>query len=98
MSSKPRYLSSGKDDLVWQKLEDESDAWYESVCTSETYRAVGRFMLKYKDAKAELMHTAVRGGYNVVYRLEFQDGTSLIMRVPIKGITIPIGYAATASC
>ena len=39
----------GKDDLIWQKLEDDSDAWYESVRTPETCREVGSFMLKYNE-------------------------------------------------
>ena len=94
MPPKPRYLFSEKDDLIWQKLEDDSDAWYESVRTSETYREVGRFILKYKEdgVKADRMHTVVKGGYNVIYRLEFQDGTSLVMRVPIKGIDLSISF------
>lgn len=86
MPPKPRFLCSEKDDLTWQKLEEDSDAWYETIRTTDKCREVGNFMLKYKNAKPELMHTVVRGGYNVVYRLEFEDGTSLIMRVPIKGI------------
>jgi hypothetical protein len=91
MPSKPRYLCAQKDDLIWQKLEEDSDTRYASICTSETYRKVGNFILKYKDVKPESMHKAVRGGYNVVYRLEFEDKTPLIMRVPIKGI-IPRPY------
>jgi hypothetical protein len=86
MPPKPRFLCSEKDDLIWQKLEEDSDAWYETIRTTEKFREVRKFMLKYKDAKPELMHTVVRGGYNVVYRLEFEDGTSLIMRVSIEGI------------
>lgn len=88
MPGKARFLVAEKDDLVWQKLEEDSDAWYASIRTSEMCRGVGNFMMKYKDAKPELMHTVVRGGFNVVYRLDFKDGTSLVMRVPIKG-TIP---------
>ncbi len=91
MPSKPRYLCAQKDDLIWRRLEEDSDAWYTSICTSETYRKVGNFILKYKDVKPESMHKAVRGGYNVVYRLEFGGSTSLVMRVPIKGI-IPRPY------
>lgn len=85
MPSKYRYFSSERDDLIWGKLEEDSDSSCKSLCTSETYRKVGKFMRQYKDAKPERVHTAIRGGYNVVYRLEFDDGTSLIMRVPIKG-------------
>ena len=38
-----------------------------------------------KNGKPKKMHPVIKGGYNLVYRLEFEDGTSLIMRVPIKG-------------
>ena len=99
MPGKARFLCSEKDDLVWQKLEEDSDAWYESIRTSETCREVGRFMLKYKEdgAKPELMHAVVKGGYNVIYRLEFEDETSLIMRIPIKGIYLFLSYTSRTS-
>ena len=48
MPSKSRYLCAQKDDLIWQKLEEGSDA---SICTSEAYRKVSNFILKYKDVK-----------------------------------------------
>lgn len=97
MPGKARFLVAEKDDFVWQKLEEDSDAWYASVRTSETCRMVGNFMSKYKDAKPELMHTVIRGGYNVVYRLEFEDGTSLVIRIPIKGIIPGLQYPPRGS-
>jgi hypothetical protein len=75
-----------KDDLVWEKLDEAYDDWNASIRTNETYRAVGNLILKYKPGSAELMHIAVKGGYNVIYRLEYKDGSSAIMRIPIKGI------------
>lgn len=74
-----------RDDLVWQKLDEDTEEWDKSIRTTEVYRAVGKFILEYKDGQPELMHPAVRGGYNTVYRLEYKDGSSAIMRVPIKG-------------
>ncbi|XXH01671.1 hypothetical protein Hte_008031 [Hypoxylon texense] len=32
------------------------------------------------------MHPVIKGGYNIVYRLEYKDGTSAIMRIPIKDV------------
>ncbi|KAI0537348.1 phosphotransferase family protein [Xylaria digitata] len=84
MPPKPRFLCMDKDDLVWQKLDEAVDEWDISIRTKETYRAVGNLILKYKEGQAELMHPAVKGGYNVVYRLEYKDGTSAVMRVPIR--------------
>ncbi|KAI1429747.1 phosphotransferase family protein [Xylaria sp. FL1777] len=86
MPPKRRYLVMDKDDLVWQKLDEAVDEWDISIRTNEMYRAVAKLILKYKEGQAELMHSAVRGGYNVVYRLEYKDGSSVVMRIPIKGI------------
>jgi hypothetical protein len=85
MTSKPRYLSMGKDDLIWEALEKEADDWVASARTKEIYRAVGNLILKYKEGQAEVMHPAIKGGYNVIYRLEYKDASSVIMRVPIHG-------------
>ncbi|PNY28462.1 Uncharacterized protein TCAP_01618 [Tolypocladium capitatum] len=81
-----RFHRMQKDDLVWEKLEKDTDQWEESIRTREVYDAVGNFILKYKQAPAEAMHVAIRGGYNTVYRLEYKDGSSVIMRVPIKDV------------
>lgn len=85
MPAKARFLCMERDDLVWQKLDEDTDQWDKSIRTNEVYRSVGNFILKYKDAPPELMHLPVRGAYNTVYRLEYKDGSSVIMRVPIKG-------------
>ncbi|KAI0380691.1 phosphotransferase family protein [Hypomontagnella monticulosa] len=86
MPSKPRFLCMAKDDAIWQKLEEDVDEWEKSIRTKKIYREVGNFILKYKDGPADLMHAAVKGGYNVIYRLEYKDGSSVIMRIPIKGV------------
>lgn len=86
MPSKPRFLCMDKDDLAWQKLDEDTERWEASIRTNEVYRAVGKLILEYKDGLPELMHSAVKGGYNIVYRLEYKDGSSAIMRIPINGI------------
>ncbi|KAH8729212.1 phosphotransferase family protein [Ilyonectria robusta] len=75
-----------RDDLVWQKLDEDTDQWDKSIRTKEVYRSVGNFILKYKDGPPEQMHLPVRGAYNTIYRLEYKDGSSVIMRIPIKGV------------
>ncbi|KID99302.1 phosphotransferase family protein, partial [Metarhizium majus ARSEF 297] len=32
------------------------------------------------------MHAVIKGGYNVIYGLEYSDGSSVILRIPIKGV------------
>lgn len=85
MQSKPRFLLMDKDDLVWQKLDEEAEEWDKLIRREETYRDIGNIILKYRQGKPERMHAVVKGGYNVIYRLEYSDGSSVILRTPIKG-------------
>lgn len=94
MPPKPRFLCIDKDDLVWEKLDEATDKWIASIRTNETYRAVGNLILQHKNGQAERMHPAVKGGYNIVYRLEYKDGTSAIMRVPIRGTQYYANYCS----
>lgn len=71
--------------MVWEKLDKDTEQWDRTSRTRDTYQAVGDFIMKYKKGQAEVMHPAVKGGYNDIYRLEYRDGSSAIMRVPIKG-------------
>ncbi|CAK7220435.1 hypothetical protein SCUCBS95973_004154 [Sporothrix curviconia] len=84
MPSKPRRTCADKDDLIWEKLDDRIDEWYKSVRANDIYRAVARFILKYRPGDVEVMHLALKGAYNIAYRLEYKDGSSVIMRIPIK--------------
>jgi hypothetical protein len=86
MPRKPRFLLMDKDNIIWQKPEDDFDEWMESARKTHTYRAVGNFILKHKPGQAEVMHQVIKGGYNVFYRREYKDGTSVVMRVPIPGV------------
>jgi len=97
MPPKLRFHTIDKDDLVWQKLDEEADAWIASICKRETCMDVGHLILKYKEGKAEVMHAAIKGGYNIVYRLEYKDGSSAIMRIPIKGTATATQYHSTGT-
>lgn len=75
-----------KDDLAWEKSDEEVEAWERSLHDSEIYRGIGNLIIKYKPGEAVKLHTPIRGGYNIFYRLEYSDGTSTAMRIPCKGI------------
>ncbi|KAI1136930.1 phosphotransferase family protein [Hypoxylon sp. FL0543] len=86
MPSKIRLPFMDKDDVVWEKLDENTGEWVKSIRSRDVLRAVGNFILKYKEGPAEQMHPVIRGGYNIVYRLEYKDGSSVIMKIPIKGV------------
>lgn len=85
MPPKPRFLCMDKDDVVWRKVDNATDEWDKFIRTNEIYRAVGNLILQYRNGQPEVMHRVVKGGYNIIYRLEYSDGSSAIMRIPIKG-------------
>ncbi|KAK0384725.1 hypothetical protein NLU13_7203 [Sarocladium strictum] len=86
MPPKPRFLCMDKDDVVWRQVDNATDEWDKFIRTNEIYRAVGNLILQYRNGQPEVMHRVVKGGYNIIYRLEYSDGSSAIMRIPIKGI------------
>ncbi len=87
MPSKPRFLCTDKDDIVWQELDEATEMWLLKSSEKETYHAIAELILKYKNGQPEQMYPVIKGGYNIVYRLEYKDGTSAIMRIPIKGVS-----------
>jgi len=85
MAPKFRFPWMVKDDVLWEKLEEATNEWEKSLRKKETYLAVAGFIQKHKDGKGVEMRPVFQGGYNTVYRLVYEDGSSAIMRVPTKG-------------
>ncbi|KAI3321625.1 phosphotransferase family protein [Xylariaceae sp. AK1471] len=86
MAPKPRYVSMSRDDLAWEENDKETETWERSLHKSEIYRAIANLIKKYRPGEAVELHKAIRGGYNIFYRLEYKDGSSAAMRIPSKGI------------
>ncbi|KAI0550520.1 phosphotransferase family protein [Xylaria curta] len=86
MPPKRRYVSMPRDDLAWEENDKEVDEWERSLHKAELYRAIANLIKKYRPGEAVELHTPIRGGYNVFYRLEYKDGSSAAMRIPSKGI------------
>ncbi|KAK2597439.1 hypothetical protein QQS21_005987 [Conoideocrella luteorostrata] len=84
MAPKLRYLHMDKDDLAWEKSDEEVESWERSLRNSGIHRSIGNLIIKYKPGEAVKLHSPIRGGYNVVYRLEYSDGTSAALRIPCK--------------
>jgi len=88
MPPKLRYISAPRDDVAWDKNDNETEAWERTVQKNELLKAIAALILKYRPGEAVEIHRPIRGGYNVCYRLEYKDGSSAAMRVPCKGIRI----------
>lgn len=88
MPPKPRYALMDRDDLAWEKSDEAVEEWERSLNKAEIYRAVGDLIKKHRPGEAVELHSPIRGGYNVFYRLEYKDGSSAAMRIPSKGIVM----------
>lgn len=74
-----------KDDLAWEKSDEEVESWQKSLHDGEIYLGISSLIRKYRPGQAVRLHTPIRGGYNIFYRLEYSDGSSAAMRIPCKG-------------
>ncbi|KAM7210810.1 Protein kinase-like domain containing protein [Rhypophila decipiens] len=88
MPPKPRFLPTPKDDQVLDGRNKAVEEWIKYARSDEVCQRVCNFIisLRCKDGRAKKMHDVIKGGYNLVYRLEYEDGHSVVMRVPIKDL------------
>ncbi|EFY97498.1 aminoglycoside 3'-phosphotransferase/choline kinase domain protein [Metarhizium robertsii] len=86
MAPKPRVVRMERDDLAWEKSDEEVESWERSLHKSDLYYGIASLIQKYKPGDAVELHTPIRGGYNVFYRLEYRDGTSAAMKIPCKAV------------
>lgn len=71
------------DDLAWEQSDARADAWEKAQLNRDSFRAVAKFINQHKPGKAVELHKPIRGGYNVCYRLEYHNGSSVALRIPI---------------
>ncbi|KAM0303906.1 hypothetical protein ACHAPM_003479 [Fusarium culmorum] len=78
MNKKPRHVL-----MPWDDLACRADAWERSQLNADIFHAVTNFINKHRPGKAVELHKPIRGGYNVCYRLDYEDGSSVVLRIPI---------------
>ncbi|KAG4431315.1 hypothetical protein IFR05_013212, partial [Cadophora sp. M221] len=84
MSPKSRFILQSKDALAWGKSDEAFNKWEATIHSKTMYRAVANFILKYRSGEVEELYKPIMGGYNILYRLEYKDGSSVALRVPCK--------------
>jgi hypothetical protein len=88
MPPKRRPVLQDEDDLAWKTTDDAFDSWKATLHDRSTYLAIADFILKYRKGEAIRLHTPIKGGFNILWRLEYKDGSSAALRVPAKGMFI----------
>lgn len=76
-----------RDEQVLDARNQAVQEWLEHARSDEACLKVREFLtgLQCKSGQPKQMHPAIKGGYNLAYRLEYEDGHSILMRIPIKG-------------
>ncbi|RGP75970.1 phosphotransferase family [Fusarium sporotrichioides] len=82
MARKLRYVRMNMDVLAWERNDTELEEWQRSLNKATIYREIANFISKYRSGKAVELHRPIRGYYNVIYRLEYEDGSSTAIRIP----------------
>lgn len=75
-----------EDDLAWETTDNAFDSWKAMLHDRSMYLAIADFILKHRKGEAVQLHTPIKGGFNILWRLEYKDGSSAALRVPAKGM------------
>lgn len=97
MVPKLREFRTDKDDLAWEQGDDQSDEWDRSLNEPDILRGIGNLISKYHSGNSVELHRGIRGGYNALYRLEYEDGSSAAMRIPCPGRPPTLLYKVSIS-
>lgn len=93
MPPKPRLILQSKDDLAWERSDEKFEKWEATIHNKAMYHAIADFILKHKPGEVVELHKPIVGGYNITYRLEYKDGSSVAFRVPCKGACVLLNHS-----
>lgn len=77
------------DDVAWETSEKITDDWVAGVFSTTTLRAIGDFIVKHRGGgiPTELCQPRA-GGFNLSFRMKFEDGGSALIRFPKPGASM----------
>lgn len=76
------------DDVAWEQSETISDTWVSELFKTETWTAIGDFMIKHRRGVPTELCQPRAGAFNVSFRMKFEDGGSALIRFPKPGATM----------
>lgn len=76
------------DDLAWDRSDDVAKAWKDALFDEKVLREIGRFIIKHRGGPAEELFNPQKGSFNLMFRMKFMDGGSVIIRFPIPGVSV----------
>ncbi|KKK17955.1 hypothetical protein AOCH_007160 [Aspergillus ochraceoroseus] len=74
------------DDVAWEQSEVIEDAWIAGLFETDTLKEIGNLIVKHRKGVPVELCDATAGGFNVCFRMKFEDSGSAIIRFPKPGI------------
>ncbi|KAJ5707841.1 hypothetical protein N7488_007642 [Penicillium malachiteum] len=75
-------------DVAWEQSEAIQEAWIHALFEKENLMDIGRFILKHRRGKAIGLCDPNAGGFNMSFRMKYEDGSSTMIRFPKPGTTM----------
>ncbi|KAI2835488.1 hypothetical protein CBS11350_10014 [Aspergillus niger] len=75
------------DDIAWQVSEDRAQSWLDNLHDTNRYVAIKDFILEHRGG-IPIRFKPVVGGSNISFRLIYNDTSSVILRIPIPGLSV----------
>lgn len=76
------------DDFSWEESEDVESAWLRAILNEPTMRAIGEFMIRYREGNPTEMCDPKTGAFNIIFRMKYEDGGSIVIRFPKPGCSM----------
>ncbi|KAL1854300.1 hypothetical protein Plec18170_005064 [Paecilomyces lecythidis] len=76
------------DDIAWERSDNIFDTWKEKLFNDDTFRRIGKMIIKHRQGPADELFPPRRGAFNLVFRMKFLDGGSAIIRFPNPGYSV----------
>lgn len=73
------------DDVAWEESDRLEQEWREMVVKSDSQQAIGKFIARHRQGIGEEIGPLGAGGFNGLFRLQFLDGGSAIIRFTKPG-------------
>lgn len=77
------------DDPAWERSGNIAGKWVDELfADQDKLREVGNFLVKHRPGTPMKFCDPRDGYYNIIFRMEFQDGGSAVIRFPEPGVNV----------
>lgn len=76
------------DDVAWEEGDRLDEEWRKNLVKAETQQAIGNFVAQHRRGVPTEIGPLAAGGLNALFRIQFSDGGSAVIRFANPGRTM----------